>query len=68
MPAGNGRFGASGAVARRQYCGKLHVIIPQEVLWKPATSPNDILSLSKYHWDVRGNFNGLQEPTFFWAN
>ena len=23
------------AVARRQFCGKLHVITPQEVQWKP---------------------------------
>ena len=35
MPAGNGRFGAMAAVARRQFCGKLNVITPQEVQWKP---------------------------------
>jgi len=34
-PAANGRFGAMAAVARRQFCGKLHVIIPQQVQWKP---------------------------------
>ena len=33
--ASNGRFGAMAAVARRQFCGKLHVIIPQQVQWKP---------------------------------
>ena len=27
----NGRFGAMAALARRQYCGKLNVIIPQQV-------------------------------------
>ena len=31
----NGRFGAMAAVPRRQFCGKLHVIIPQQVRWKP---------------------------------
>ena len=31
----NGRFGAMAAVARRQFCTKLHVITPQEVQWKP---------------------------------
>ena len=35
MPACNGRFGAMAAVARRQFCGNLYVIIPQEVQWKP---------------------------------
>ena len=30
----NGRFGTMAAVARRQYCAKLHVIIPQQVQWK----------------------------------
>ena len=34
-PAYNGRFGASGAVPRRQYCGELNVITPQERQWKP---------------------------------
>jgi len=29
--ATNGRFGAMAAVARRQFCTKLHVIIPQQV-------------------------------------
>jgi hypothetical protein len=33
--AANGRFGAMAAVPRRQFCGKLHVIIPQQVQWKP---------------------------------
>ena len=33
--AANGRFGAMAAVTRRQYCGNLHVITPQEVRWKP---------------------------------
>ena len=27
----NGRFGAMAAVARRQFCAKLNVIIPQRV-------------------------------------
>jgi hypothetical protein len=31
----NERFGAMAAVARRQFCGKLNVIIPQQVQWKP---------------------------------
>ena len=35
MPAANGRFGAMAAVARRQFCAKLHVITPQQVQWKP---------------------------------
>jgi len=34
-PADNGRFGAMAAVARRQFCRNLHVILPQEVQWKP---------------------------------
>ena len=33
--ASNVRFGTMAAVARRQFCGKLHVITPQEVQWKP---------------------------------
>ena len=33
--AGNGRFGAMAAVARRQFCGNFNVIIPQQVQWKP---------------------------------
>ena len=35
MPAYNGRFGAMAAVARRQFCGKLYVIPPLQVQWKP---------------------------------
>jgi len=35
MPAANGRFGAMAAVARRQFCANLHVIIPQQVQCKP---------------------------------
>ena len=31
----NGRFGTMAAVARRQFCAKLHVTIPQQVQWKP---------------------------------
>ena len=31
----NGRFGAMAAVSRRQFCGNLHVITPQQVQWKP---------------------------------
>jgi len=31
----NGRFGTMAAVARRQFCGKLHVITPQQVWCKP---------------------------------
>ena len=31
----NGRFGAMAAVARRQFCRNFHVIIPQQVQWKP---------------------------------
>jgi len=33
--ASNGRFGAMAAVARRQFCVKLNVIIPHKVQWKP---------------------------------
>ena len=33
--AANGRFDAMAAVARRQFCENLHVIIPQKVQWKP---------------------------------
>jgi hypothetical protein len=35
MPAHNERFGAMAAVPRRQFCGKLNVITPQHVQWKP---------------------------------
>jgi hypothetical protein len=35
MPAYNERFGAMAAFPRRQFCGKLHVIPPQQVQWKP---------------------------------
>jgi len=35
MPALNGRFGASGAVARPKVCGKLEVSFPSERQWKP---------------------------------
>jgi hypothetical protein len=35
MPASNVRFGAMAALPRRQFCGKLNVIIPQQVQWKP---------------------------------
>jgi hypothetical protein len=31
----NERFGAMSALPRRQFCGKLHVITPQQVQWKP---------------------------------
>ena len=31
----NGRFGAMAAVARRQFCAKLHVITSQQVQCKP---------------------------------
>jgi hypothetical protein len=31
LPSHNERFGAMAAVARRQFCGKLHVITPQQV-------------------------------------
>jgi len=33
--AANGRFGAMAAVPRRQFCANLHVILPQQVQWKP---------------------------------
>ena len=35
MPALNGRFGASGAVARPKVCGNLEVYRPSERQWKP---------------------------------
>jgi hypothetical protein len=35
MPAANERFGAMAALPRRQFCGKLHVITPRKVQWKP---------------------------------
>ena len=35
MPAGNGRFGASGAVARPKVCANLEVHRPSERQWKP---------------------------------
>ena len=34
-PAGNGRFGASGAVARPKVCANLEVLRPSEWQWKP---------------------------------
>jgi hypothetical protein len=33
--ASNERFGAMAALPRRQFCGKLNVITPQQVQWKP---------------------------------
>jgi len=35
MAAPNGRFGASGAVARLKVCGNLEVLRPSERQWKP---------------------------------
>jgi len=35
MPAGNGRFGASGAVSRPKVCANLKVYRPSERQWKP---------------------------------
>jgi len=35
MPALNGRFGASGAVARPNVCADLEVLCPSERQWKP---------------------------------
>jgi hypothetical protein len=35
MPAYNGRFGASGAVARLKVCANLEVSFPSERQWKP---------------------------------
>ena len=35
MPATNGRFGASGAVARPKVCTNLEVLCPSERQWKP---------------------------------
>ena len=35
MPAHNGRFGASGAVARPKVCADLEVLRPSEWQWKP---------------------------------
>ena len=34
-PASNGRFGASGAVARLKVCANLQVLRPSERQWKP---------------------------------
>ena len=34
-PAANGRFGASGAVARPKVCANLEVYRPSERQWKP---------------------------------
>jgi len=34
-PAANGRFGASGAVARPKVCANLEVLRPSERQWKP---------------------------------
>ena len=34
-PASNGRFGASGAVARPKVCANLEVLRPSERQWKP---------------------------------
>jgi hypothetical protein len=34
-PAYNERFGAMAALPRGQFSGKLHVIPPQQVQWKP---------------------------------
>ena len=35
MPADNGRFGASGAVARPKVCANLEVLRPSKRQWKP---------------------------------
>ena len=35
MPSPNGRFGASGAVARPKVCANLEVLRPSERQWKP---------------------------------
>ena len=35
MPAYNGRFGASGAVARPKFCANLEVLCPSERQCKP---------------------------------
>ena len=35
MPADNGRFGTSGAVARPKVCADLEVLRPSERQWKP---------------------------------
>ena len=35
MPASNGRFGASGAVARPKVCANLEVLRPSERQYKP---------------------------------
>ena len=35
LPAHNGRFGASGAVARPKVCADLEVLRPSERQWKP---------------------------------
>ena len=58
-PAYNGRFGAMAAVARRQFCAKLHVIYPAASSVEAATAPS--------RWDVtrkRGGstfLNGQQQ-------
>jgi len=44
MSAHNGRFGASGAVARLKVCANLEVYRPSERQWKPRLPPS--------RWDV----------------
>jgi hypothetical protein len=50
MPAGNGRFGASGAVSRPKVCANLKVYRPSERQWKPRLPPS--------RWDVKRQFCG----------
>ena len=47
MPALNGRFGASGAVARLKNCANLEVFAPVQAFVIPPPAPS--------RWDVRGN-------------
>jgi len=47
MPALNGRFGASGAVARPKGCTNLEVLSPVRALVKAPPSPS--------RWDVKRN-------------
>ena len=48
MPAANGRFGASGAVARPKFCANLEVFAPVRALVKAPPAPS--------RWDVSRHF------------
>ena len=64
MPACNGRFGASGAVARPKVCSNLEVFRPSERQWKPrlrqaagtlGASGRQCGNQRKKHQNVRSN-------------